>query len=177
MTSEEYAELIDDYEKGIMVEPGEDLTSYIKRMRTDKANGGRMSLSFGSNRQQPMGGGEGITNTKVAGGIDQNILIEEVVKEFIRKYKRKPRSIEEIKIFYQNEMGTANRGQNKDMRMAEYKPGDYNADKYDPMMVEEYEKYKYDANEQGQPIMEIDQFIEMQRAGVKSGGLPGILGV
>ena len=43
MTSEEYAQLIDDYEKGIMVKPGESLTEYIKRMQTiNKAEGGRI---------------------------------------------------------------------------------------------------------------------------------------
>ena len=53
-------------------------------------------------------------------------------------------------------MGTAKRTGDVDMRMAEYNPGDY-----DPAMVDEYEKYKYDMNEQkpGFPIMSIDEFI------------------
>jgi len=45
------------------------------------------------------------------------------------------------------------------MQMASYEPGNY-----DPAMIEEYEQYKYDMNEQrpGMPIMEIDEFIRMQ---------------
>ena len=49
-------------------------------------------------------------------------------------------------------------------KMLAYEPGDYNKDKYDPAMVDEYEKYKYDMQEQrpGMPIMTIDEFIKME---------------
>ena len=42
------------------------------------------------------------------------------------------------------------------MQMADYQPGNY-----DPAMIEEYEQYKFEMNEQrpGMPIMEIDEFI------------------
>ena len=45
------------------------------------------------------------------------------------------------------------------MQMASYEPG-----KYDPAIIEEYEQYKFEMNEQrpGMPIMEIDDFIRMQ---------------
>lgn len=45
------------------------------------------------------------------------------------------------------------------MQMADYQPGHY-----DPAMIEEYEQYKFEMNEQrpGMPIMEIDEFIRMQ---------------
>jgi len=45
------------------------------------------------------------------------------------------------------------------MQMASYEPGNY-----DPAMIEEYEQYKYEMNEQrpGMPIMEIDEFIRLQ---------------
>ena len=45
------------------------------------------------------------------------------------------------------------------MQMASYEPGNY-----DPAMIEEYEQYKFEMNEQrpGMPIMEIDDFIRMQ---------------
>ena len=62
--------------------------------------------------------------------------------------------------------------------LATYEPG-----KYSPEEIEMYENYKYDMNEQkpGFPIMEIDEFLEMEygqgRAGVAAGGLPAILGV
>ena len=52
------------------------------------------------------------------------------------------------------------------IKMAEYRPGDY-----DPLIVEEYEKYKFDAQEQGQPVMSIDEFLRMERAGVMGGGI------
>ena len=52
------------------------------------------------------------------------------------------------------------------IKMAEYNPGDY-----DPLIVEEYEKYKFDAEEQGQPVMDIDEFLRMERAGVMGGGI------
>ena len=49
-------------------------------------------------------------------------------------------------------------------KMMAYEPGDYNKDKYDPAMVDEYEKYKFDMQEQrpGMPIMTIDEFIRME---------------
>lgn len=49
-------------------------------------------------------------------------------------------------------------------KMMAYEPGDYNKDKYDPLMIDEYEKYKYDMQEQrpGMPIMTIDEFIRME---------------
>ena len=53
-----------------------------------------------------------------------------------------------------------------------YNPGDY-----DPILVEEYEKYKWEQQEQGLPIISIDEFMQMERTGVRSGGLPGLLGV
>ena len=45
------------------------------------------------------------------------------------------------------------------MQMASYEPGNY-----DPALIEAYEQYKYDMNEQrpGMPVMEIDDFIKME---------------
>jgi len=50
--------------------------------------------------------------------------------------------------------------------MAEYEPGNY-----DPLIVDEYEKYKYDAEEQGQPVMSIDEFLRMARSQAMGGGI------
>ena len=65
--------------------------------------------------------------------------------------------------------------QEKPQRVA-YEPGNY-----DPIMVDEYEKYKFDMNEQkpGFPVMEIDEFIQMQQEPKMgaAGGLSGLLGV
>jgi hypothetical protein len=113
-----------------------------------------------------------------ASGIRPEVSIEEVVKEFIRKRGRSPKSFEEIKDFYFMEMGTADVSTDSGGRMASYKPGNYTQDELDM-----YEQYKYDMNEQrpGFPVMEIDDFLEMEysqgRADVQSGGLAGILGV
>ena len=45
------------------------------------------------------------------------------------------------------------------MQMASYEPGNY-----DPALIEAYEQYKFDMNEQrpGMPVMEIDDFIRME---------------
>ena len=124
---------------------------------------------------------EGIETIQLASGNkDMNIRIEKVVEEFIKKKKRKPRSIDELKEFYMQEMSSTSGPTNKDnaAMMASYNPSNYSPDE-----IEMYEQYKYDMNEQrpGMPIIDIDEFLRMEygsaRAGVASGGLPGILGV
>ena len=184
MDFETYEDVIDSYNSGVGVEPGESLTDYIKRN----------NIKIKEIDMDPMGDFENIlkgskpmdkdgiqTIQLASGNKDMNISIEEVVKEFIRKKNRKPRSIEEIKEFYMNEMGTASMGagnmDNASMQ-AKYEPGKYSDDE-----IQMYEQYKYDMNEQrpGFPIMEIDEFLRMEygqaRADVASGGLPAILGV
>jgi hypothetical protein len=115
-------------------------------------------------------------DTRQASGINQDVLIEKVVKEFIKRKGRRPRSMEEIKEFYFQEMAGgagegSQRGAVEPQRVA-YEPGNY-----DPMMVDEYEKYKWQQEEQGLPVISIDEFIQMERAPVAYGGLPGLLGV
>ena len=184
MEFETYADVIDSYNSGVGVEAGETLTDYIKRNNIKIKEidmdpmGDFENILKGSKPMEK----EGIQTIQLASGNkDMNISIEEVVKEFIRKKNRKPRSIEEIKEFYFNEMGTASSGPtNKDnaAMMAKYEPGRYTAEE-----IEMYEQYKYDMNEQrpGMPIMEIDDFLRMEygsgRVDVASGGLPAILGV
>jgi len=184
MEFETYADVIDSYNSGVGVEAGETLTDYIKRNNIKIKEidmdpiGDFEKILKGSKPMEK----EGIETIQLASGNkNMNVNIEEVVKEFIRKRKRKPRSIEEIKEFYMNEMGTASTGpgnmDNASM-MASYEPGKYSSDEIDM-----YEQYKYDMNEQrpGMPIMEIDDFLKMEygqaRADVASGGLPSILGV
>ena len=108
-----------------------------------------------------------------------DIRIEEVVREFIKKKGRRPRSLEEIKEFYQMEMTGSGGASNRDnVSLAQYEPG-----KYDPEEIEMYENYKYNMNEQmpGMPILDIDEFLRLEygqgRADVAGGGLPAILGV
>ena len=170
---ERYEDIIDAYESGVGVLEGESLTDYIKRNRIQIMD----PFTNMGGEESKMEGIETVReDVQMAGGIDPTIRIEEVVKEFIRKYKRKPNSLEELKSFYKNEMGTAKRTGDVDMRMAEYNPCDY-----DPAMCDDYEKYKYDMNEQkpGFPIMSIDEFIRMEMGSAKlaGGGLAGILGV
>ena len=184
MEFETYADVIDSYNSGVGVEGGETLTDYIKRNNIKIKEidmdpmGDFENILKGSKPMEK----EGIETIQLASGNkDMNISIEEVVKEFIRKKKRKPNSIDELKEFYMNEMGTASTGpgnrDNASMK-ASYEPG-----KYSDEEIEMYENYKYNMNEQmpGMPIMEIDDFLRMEygqaRVDVASGGLPAILGV
>ncbi len=181
---ETYADVIDAYNLSTDKDRGISLTDYIKNNNIKIKEiemdplGDFEKILKGSRPMEK----EGIETIQLASGNkNMNIRIEDVVKEFIKKYKRKPRSIEEIKQFYINEMGTAARGpgnmDNASMR-ASYEPG-----KYSPEEIEMYEQYKYDMNEQrpGFPIIDIDEFLRMEydqaRADVASGGLPAILGV
>ena len=184
MEYETYADVIDAYNSGVGVEGGETLTDYIKRNNIKIKEiemdpiGDFEKILKGSKPMEK----EGIEQIQLASGNkNMNIRIEEVVKEFIRKKKRKPNSIDELKEFYMQEMGTASTGpgnmDNASMK-ASYEPGKYSSDE-----IEMYEQYKYDMNEQrpGMPIMEIDDFLRMElgsaRADVASGGIPALLGV
>jgi len=183
MEFETYADVIDSYNSGVGVEAGESLTDYIKRNNIQIKEidmdpmGDLEKILKGSKPMEK----EGIESIQLASGNkDMNIRIEEVVKEFIKKKNRKPRSIDEIREFYMNEMSSMSGPTNKDnaSMMASYEPGQYSSDE-----IQMYEQYKYDMNEQrpGMPIMEIDDFLKMEygqaRADVASGGLPAILGV
>ena len=108
-----------------------------------------------------------------------DIRIEEVVKEFIKQKGRRPRSLDEIKEFYMQEMMSGGGASNRDnVSLAAYEPG-----KYDPEEIEMYENYKYNMQEQmpGMPIIDIDEFLRLEygqaRVDVAGGGLPAILGV
>ena len=183
MEFETYADVIDSYNSGVGVEAGESLTDYIKRNNIQIKEidmdpmGDLEKILKGSKPMEK----EGIESIQLASGKkDMNIRIEEVVKEFIKKKNRKPRSIDEIREFYMNEMMSSSGPGNMDnaSMMASYEPGQYSPDE-----IQMYEQYKYDMNEQrpGMPIMEIDDFLKMEygqaRADVASGGLPAILGV
>jgi hypothetical protein len=178
---ETYEDVIDSYNSGVGVVPGESLTDYIKRNNIkikEVEYDPLLDLKdyndiFGSRPMEK----EGVM--QLASG-NMDIRIEEVVKEFVRRKKRRPRSLQEIKDFYMMEMmSKGGAGSNRDnVMLADYEPG-----KYDPEEIEMYEQYKYDMNEQkpGMPVMEIDDFLRLElgqaRAGVAAGGLPAILGV
>ena len=174
MEYERYEDVIDAYNSGVGVEAGESLTDYIKRnnIKIKEIEIDNLDLE-GSKPMEK----DGVM--QLASG-NMDIRIEEVVKEFIKKNGRKPRSLEEIKEFYMEEMtsGGGAKSNRDNVMLASYEPG-----RYDPEEIEMYEKYKYDMNEQnpGMPIMEIDDFLKMEygqaRAGVAAGGLPAILGL
>jgi len=116
------------------------------------------------------GGVRGL-DTRQASGINKDVLIEKVVEEFIKRKGRRPRSIDEIKEFYFQEYSQGAGAGEGPQRVA-YNPGDY-----DPIMVDEYEKYKSSQEDLELPVISIDEFIQMERAPVAYGGLPGLLGV
>ena len=181
MEYERYEDVIDAYNSGVGVEAGESLTDYIKRnnikikeIEMDPIGDLEKILREGKAPMEK----EGIESIQLASG-NMDIRIEEVVKEFIKQKGRRPRSLEEIKEFYQMEMTGSGGATNKDnVMLADYEPG-----KYDPEEIEMYEQYKYDMNEQrpGMPIIDIDEFLRLEygqaRADVAAGGLPAILGV
>tara|TARA_R100000900_G_C3265653_1_gene150534 strand:- start:42 stop:587 length:546 start_codon:yes stop_codon:yes gene_type:complete len=176
---ETYEDVIDSYNSGVGVEAGETLTDYIKRnnikikeIEMDPIGDLEKILRKGSKPMEK----EGVM--QLASG-DMDIRIEEVVKEFIKRNGRRPRSLEEIKEFYMQEMmsGGGAKSNRENVMLAAYEPG-----KYDPEEIEMYENYKYDMNEQkpGMPIMEIDDFLRLERGqasvDLARGGLAGILG-
>ena len=178
MEFETYEEVIDSYNSGVGVEPGDSLTDYIKKnnikikeIEMDPIGDLEKILREGKAPMEK----EGIM--KLASG-NMDIEIEKVVEEFIKQKGRRPRSLEEIKEFYQMEMTGARGPTNMDnVSLASYDPS-----KYDPEEIEMYENYKYNMNEQmpGMPIMEIDDFLRLEygqdRLDVAGGGLPAILG-
>jgi hypothetical protein len=174
MEFETYADVIDSYNSGVGVETGESLTDYIKRNNIKIKEidmdpmGDFEKILKGSRPMEEEGIMQASTRT-----IDPTVTMEEIVMEFIKEKGRKPNSIDELKEFYFEK--TSGRRDRSEMKMAS---GPYTDDE---LMM--YEQYKYDMNEQrpGMPIMEIDDFLRMElgaaRMGVRSGGLPGILGV
>ena len=179
MEFETYADVIDSYNSGVGVVPGESLTDYIKRNNIKIKEvemdpiGDLEKILKGSRPMEK----EGIESIQLASG-NMDIRIEEVVKEFIKQKGRRPRSLDEIKEFYQMEMtGSGGAGNRDNVSLASYEPG-----KYDAEEIEMYENYKYEMNEQrpGMPIMEIDDFLRLERGqgsvDLARGGLAGILG-
>ena len=180
MEEETYADVIDAYNSSSEKLQGISLTDYIK-MNNIKIKEIQMDPIGDFEKilkgNKPMET-EGIKSIQLASG-NMDIRIEEVVKEFIKRKGRRPRSLEEIKEFYQMEMTDKGGASNRDnVMLASYEPG-----RYDPEEIEMYEQYKYDMNEQrpGMPIIDIDEFLRLEycqaRADVAAGGLPAILGV
>ena len=114
----------------------------------------------------PMDQASGIKSLKnKTASMDENEQVfMRLVDDFMERGFSLQEAIEAAKEEFEN---MSSRRNAPSIKMAEgYSPGDY-----DPMIVEEYEKYKYDAEEQGQPIMSIDDFLQMARAGAMNGGM------
>jgi hypothetical protein len=114
----------------------------------------------------PMDQASGIKSLKnKTASMDENEqLFMRLVDDFMERGFSLQEAIEAAKEEFENR---SSKRDAPSIKMAEgYSPGDY-----DPMIVEEYEKYKFDAEEQGQPIMSIDDFLQMARAGAMSGGI------
>ena len=99
MEYERYEDVIDAYNSGVGVVQGESLTDYIKRnnIKIMEVEIDNLDNLEGSRPMEK----EGVM--QLASG-NMDIQIEEVVKEFIKRRKRRPRSLEEIKEFYMQEM-------------------------------------------------------------------------
>ena len=122
---ETYEDVIDAYNSGVAVVPGESLTDYIKRnnikikeIQMDPL--GDLKKTLGSRPMEK----DGVMQL-VSGNMD--IKIEEVVREFIKKNGRRPRSLEEIKEFYMEEMtsGGGAKSNRDNVMLASYEPGKY----------------------------------------------------
>ena len=133
MEYETYADVIDSYNISNEKLQGISLTDYIK-MNNIKIKEIQMDpigdfekILKGSKPMEK----EGIESIQLASG-NMDIRIEEVVKEFIKQKGRRPRSLEEIKEFYQMEM-TGSRGPTNmdNVSLASYDPS-----KYDPEEIE-----------------------------------------
>ena len=99
MEYERYEDVIDAYNSGVGVVQGESLTDYIKRnnIKIKEVEIDNLDNLEGSRPMEK----EGVM--QLASG-NMDIRIEEVVKEFIRRRKRRPRSLQEIKDFYMMEI-------------------------------------------------------------------------
>ena len=130
MEYETYADVIDAYNSGVAVVPGESLTDYIKRnnikiKEIEMSPLEDLKKTLGSRPMEK----EGIM--QMASGKNMDVRIEEIVREFIKQKGRRPRSLEEIKEFFMNEMGTASDPAATNMsnvRLARYEPGKYSDD-------------------------------------------------
>jgi hypothetical protein len=97
---------------------------------------------------------------------ERNQVMEAIARE---EFGKPLRLLNEEEIMQIEEMlleMSMKRRKPKSIKMAEYDPGNY-----DPLIVDEYEKYKFDAEEQGQPVMSIDEFLQMARSQAMNGGI------
>jgi hypothetical protein len=133
--------------------------------------------SIGADKEQASGI-RSIKNKKMASQPDpmdeRNMVMEAIAMEEFGKPLRLLNEEEIIQIEEMlNEMSMKKR-KAPSIKMAEYRPGDT-----DPVLLEEYEKYIYDMQEQGMEPMPLQDYIRMvigeARMGVRSGGITSIM--
>ena len=105
---------------------------------------------------------------------ERNMVMEAIAMEEFGKPLRLLNEEEIIQIEeMMNEMSMRKR-KAPSIKMAEYRPGDT-----DPVLLEDYEKYVYDMQEQGMEPMPLQDYIRMvigeARMGVRSGGITSIM--
>ena len=104
-----------------------------------------------------------LKNKKMASMDENEEVFMRLVDDFMERGFSLQEAIEAAREEFENKSSRRNA---PSIKMAEYEPGDY-----DPLIVDEYEKYKYDAEEQGQPVMSIDEFLRMVRSQAMGGGI------
>jgi len=133
--------------------------------------------SVGADKEQASGI-RSIKNKKMASQPDpmdeRNMVMEAIAMEEFGKPLRLLNEEEIIQIEeMMNEMSMRKR-KAPSIKMAEYRPGDT-----DPILLEDYEKYVYDMQEQGMEPMPLQDYIRMvigeARMGVRSGGITSIM--
>ena len=195
---ETYQEVIDAYNLSSEKKQGMSLTDYIKRNNIKikdidttpekKAGGGMMRLNYamgsedeipeveeesleefrdllkslGAPTESKESGIRSLKNKMVSNDANERLL-EQLYEQFLDEGMLPE---EAAKAARKRFMDMSVKRKAPSIKMAEYNPGDY-----DPLIVDEYEKYKFDAEEQGQPVMDIDEFLKMERAGVMGGGI------
>lgn len=129
--------------------------------------------SIGADKEQASGI-KSIKNKKMASQPDpmdeRNMVMEAIAME---EFGKPLRLLNEEEIIQIEEMLN-------EMSMRKRKaPSIKMAGGYDPILVEEYEKYSYDMIEQGREPMPMDDFIRMMideaRMGVRSGGITSVM--
>ena len=133
--------------------------------------------SIGADKEQASGI-RSIKNKKMASQPDpmdeRNQVMEAIAREEFGKPLRLLNEEEIIQIEEMMEEMSRKKRKAPSIKMAEYRPGDT-----DPVLLEEYEKYVYDMQEQGMEPMPLQDYIRMvigeARMGVRSGGITSIM--
>lgn len=125
--------------------------------------------SVGADKEQASGI-KSIKN-KTASMDENEQVFMKLVDDFMERGFSLQEAIEAAKEEFENK---SSRRKAPSIKMAEYRPGDT-----DPVLLEDYEKYVYDMQEQGMEPMPLQDYIRMvigeARMGVRAGGITSIM--